>query len=186
MKQLFIIVVAAFLLIDAGAQTKKAIPEKTSIIWFAEKVTGDHKGTVNLKSGWIDLTDNRINGGEFVIDMTSIEDEDNNQKLESHLKSDDFFGVEKYPSSKLIIRESTPFEKGTATVKGDLTIKDKTHPVEFKATMQNKDDGLWFYTNLTLDRTKYDVRYGSGTFFDNLGDRTIYDEFKLRISLLVN
>ncbi|HLN20950.1 MAG TPA: YceI family protein [Bacteroidales bacterium] len=186
MKHLFILIVAAQLVTVAAAQTKNANTEKTAIVWFAEKVTGDHKGTVNLKSGWIDFTDNRIKGGEFVVDMSTIKDADNNQKLESHLKSEDFFGVEKYPTAKLVLKESTPFEKGTATVKGELTIKDKTEPVEFKAALQNKDDGLWFFTNLTVDRTKYNVRYGSGTFFDNLGDRTIYDEFKLRVSVLVN
>jgi polyisoprenoid-binding protein YceI len=70
-------------------------------------------------------------------------------------------------------------------VKGDLTIKGISNPVEFKTTMQKKDEGKWFFANITVDRTKYNVRYGSGTFFDNLGDKTIYDEFKLKVNLLV-
>jgi polyisoprenoid-binding protein YceI len=117
--------------------------------------------------------------------MKSIKDDDGNERLESHLKSEDFFGVEKYPESKLILSGSTPFDKGTAVVNGDLTIKGITNHIEFKAAMQKKDEGTWFFANIPVDRTKYNVRYGSGSFFDNLGDKTIYDEFKLKVNLLV-
>jgi polyisoprenoid-binding protein YceI len=158
---------------------------KTKLEWLGEKMLGKHTGTVSLKSGWLESTDNKITGGEFVIDMTSIKDNDGSAQLESHLKSDDFFGVGKFPESKLVLTGSTPFDKGTAVVKGDLTIKGISNPVEFKTTMQKKDEGKWFFANITVDRTKYNVRYGSGTFFDNLGDKTIYDEFKLKVNLLV-
>ena len=105
--------------------------------------------------------------------------------LQGHLKSDDFFGVAKYPLAKLVITGSTPFDKGTGVVSGTLTIKDITNPIEFKATVQKKDDGTWFFANIIIDRTKYNIRYGSGSFFDNLGDKTIYDDFKLKVNLLV-
>jgi polyisoprenoid-binding protein YceI len=117
--------------------------------------------------------------------MTTIKVSEPNQKLESHLKSEDFFGVEKFSTSKLVITGSSPFDKGTGVVSGTLTIKGITNPIEFKAAMQKKDDGVWFFTNIVIDRTKYNVRYGSGSFFDNLGDKTIYDEFKLKVNLLV-
>jgi polyisoprenoid-binding protein YceI len=117
--------------------------------------------------------------------MTSLKESESNTRLETHLKSDDFFGVEKYPISKLIITGSDPFDKGSAVVRGTLTIKDITNPIEFRAAMQKKDDGTWFYANIVVDRSKYNIRYGSGTFFDNLGDKTIYDEFKVKVSLLV-
>jgi polyisoprenoid-binding protein YceI len=83
------------------------------------------------------------------------------------------------------ITGSDPFDKGSAIVRGSLTIKGITNPIEFKAAMQKKDEGTWFFTNITVDRTKYNIRYGSGSFFDNLGDKTIYDEFKLKVNLLV-
>lgn len=175
-----------FIFLNINAQQRlTADTDKTKLEWLGEKVTGEHKGTIKLKSGTLTWNENKVTGGEFLIDMTSIEDVEDNQKLEGHLKSDDFFGIQKYPEAKLVITESTPFEKGTATVKGNLTIKEDTHPVEFKAARQQKDDGVWFYTNIPIDRTKYNIRYGSGTFFDNLGDRTIYDEFKLKVALLV-
>ena len=67
-----------------------------------------------------------------------------------------------------------------------MTIKGITNPIEFKVVSQKKDGGMWFFANITVDRTKYDIRYGSGNFFDNLGDKTIFDEFKLKVSLFVN
>jgi polyisoprenoid-binding protein YceI len=185
-KTLMFLTLSGLLFSNVNAQEKlNADTNKTKILWLGEKVTGQHDGTINLKSGWITWNDNKIVSGEFYIDMTSLKDSEANVRLEGHLKSEDFFGVEKYPTSKLVITGSTSFEKGTGVVSGTLTIKDITNPVEFKATVQKKDDGVWFYANIVLDRTKYNVRYGSGSFFDNLGDKTIYDEFKLRVSLLV-
>ena len=187
MKRVFLFFIVALMLVfNVKAQQKlTADAGKTKLEWLGEKVTGNHEGGINLQSGWISWKDNKIQSGEFVIDMTSITSFENLDKLVGHLKSDDFFGVEKFPTSKLVITESTPFDKGTATVKGTLTIKGVTNPVEFKAAYQKKDDGTWFFANIVIDRTKYNVRYGSGSFFDNLGDKTIYDEFKLKVSLLV-
>ncbi|HPR72955.1 MAG TPA: YceI family protein [Bacteroidales bacterium] len=90
-----------------------------------------------------------------------------------------------FPTSKLVITGSDSFEKGTATVRGDLTVKQNNHPIEFKATVKQGNDGIWFYANIIVDRTKYNVRYGSGSFFSNLGDNVIYDEFKVKVSLYV-
>jgi polyisoprenoid-binding protein YceI len=187
MKRVFLFLALIGLVgVSINAQERLTAKSETSKLeWLGEKVTGEHSGTINLQSGYINWKDNRIVSGEFDIDMTSIKDKDGNARLETHLKSDDFFGVEKFPVSKLVIKESTPFEKGTAVVKGDLTIKGVTWPVEFKASMQKKDTGVWFYANITIDRTKYNVRYGSGSFFDNLGDKTIYDDFKLKVTLNV-
>jgi polyisoprenoid-binding protein YceI len=177
---------ALAIIVNVSAQQKlTADNEKTKLSWLGEKVTGQHTGTINLQSGFLTWQDNKIVSGEFNIDMASIKDSEANERLEGHLKSDDFFGVVKFPVAKLVVTGSTPFDKGTGVVKGTLTIKDVTNPIEFKATMQKKDDGVWFYTNIVIDRTKYNVRYGSGSFFDNLGDKTIYDEFKLKVSLLV-
>jgi polyisoprenoid-binding protein YceI len=159
---------------------------QTRISWLGEKVTGQHVGTIKLLSGSLNWVDNKIISGEFNIDMTSLKVSEANERLEGHLKSDDFFGVAKFPVSKLIISGSTPFDKGTGVVKGTLTIKGITNPIEFKVVSQKKDDGMWYYANITVDRTKYDIRYGSGNFFDNLGDKTIFDEFKLKVSLFVN
>lgn len=186
MKKLIFLFLTVFLISSVNAQKKlTADLSQTKLTWHGEKVLGKHDGTIQLKAGWIQWQDNKITAGEFIIDMASLEESEDNQKFEGHLKSDDFFGVEKFPTSKLVLTGSTAFDKGTATVIGNLTIKDVTNPIEFKSVMQQKDDGMWFFSNITIDRTKYNIRYGSGTFFDNLGDKTIYDEFNVKVNLFV-
>jgi len=183
-----IILILAVMIYSEGikSQTKHyAVTDSTKLSWLGEKVLGQHTGTILLKSGWLDWNDNRITGGEFIIDMTTIKDDGGNETLERHLKSDDFFGVEKSPTARIVLKESSSFEKGTGTVKGELTIKGVTNPIVFRATLQKDDEGMWFFANIVVDRSKYNVRYGSGSFFENLGDKTIYDEFKLKVSLLV-
>jgi polyisoprenoid-binding protein YceI len=187
MKNLFLfIVLFGFTVGITNGQNKMAADtSKTTLAWLGEKVTGQHTGTIKLQSGWLDWQDNKIVSGEFIIDMASINESARNAMLEKHLKSDDFFSVSKFPTAKLILTGSESFEKGTAVVKGTLTIKGITNPIEFKSNVQKKDNGLWFYSNITVDRTKYNIKYGSGSFFDNLGDKVIYDEFKLKVALLV-
>jgi polyisoprenoid-binding protein YceI len=169
-----------------NAQVKMtADSEKTTLQWLGEKVMGQHTGTINLKEGWLTWNNDQIVSGEFNIDMASIKESESNAMLEKHLKSDDFFGVEKFPTAKLVLTGSDSFDKGTAIVRGTLTIKGVTNPIEFKAILQKKDEGIWFFANIIVDRTKFNIRYGSGSFFDNLGDKAIYDEFKVKVNLLV-
>jgi polyisoprenoid-binding protein YceI len=185
-RTLLLVTLLGLVLMNVEAQSKlTADTTNTKLLWLGEKVTGQHSGTIKLQSGWVNLKDNKIVSGEFNIDMASLKDSENNARLEGHLKSEDFFGTVKFPVAKLVITGSTPFDKGTGTVSGTLTIKDITNPIEFKAALQKKDDGTWFFANITVDRTKYNIRFGSGSFFDNLGDKTIFDEFKLKVSLLV-
>jgi polyisoprenoid-binding protein YceI len=159
--------------------------EETKLEWKGEKVLGEHNGTVNLKSGWLEIRDKEIVSGEFLIDMTTIMDTDGNTKLGEHLKSDDFFGAEDHPVSKLVITESTSFVNGMADIKGSLTVKGVTNPILFKADMEEKEDEVWFYTSIIIDRTEYNIRYGSGSFFENLGDRAISDEFTMKVTLIM-
>ena len=187
MKTIIALLTFQFLiLLNVAAQERfTADTLQTKLLWLGEKVTGQHTGTVNLKSGWITWKDNKIVSGEFDIDMTSLKESESNARLEGHLKSDDFFAVVKFPVAILSITGSTSFDKGNGVVTGTLTIKGITNPLEFKAALQKKDEGMWFYANIVVDRTKYNIRYGSGNFYDNLGDKTIFDEFKLKVSLLV-
>lgn len=187
MKRVFLLLTFQFvILLTVAAQDRfTADTLQSKLLWLGEKVTGQHTGTVNLKSGWLTWKDNKIVSGEFDIDMTSLKESEANARLEGHLKSDDFFSVVKFPVASLNITGSTPFDKGTGVITGTLTIKGIINPIEFKAALQKKDDGMWFYANIVIDRTKYNIRYGSGDFYDNLGDKTIFDEFKLKVSLLV-
>lgn len=169
------------------AQEIKFDLNQSKIQWTGEKVTGEHTGTISLKDANLKMKDNTIVEGKFIIDMSSITntdliDAEYNQKLVGHLKSDDFFSVAKYPTAELKITESTPFVNNTATIKGNLTIKGITKPIEFKATRnENSLDAL-----IIVDRAKYDIRYGSGSFFEGLGDKMIYDDFILKTNLVIS
>jgi len=163
---------------------KKEINTETSkVTWTGEKVTGSHNGTIQLESGHLMMEDDKIVGGEFVMDMSSITVTDlsgeNKGKLEGHLKSEDFFGIEKHPKAKLVITSAASKGNGIYGIVADLTIKEKTNPITFDLKMDENSAS----TQLTIDRSKYDVKYGSGSFFDNLGDKTIYDNFELDVNL---
>ncbi len=182
----FLLMVFGFSVSVMNGQAKlTADTSRTTLNWLGEKVTGQHTGTIKLQGGSLTMKENKIISGEFLIDMATLKDSEHNDHLEGHLKSADFFDVAKFPTAKLVLKGSDSFDKGSAVVKADLTIKGVTNPIEFRAAMQKKDDGNWFFTNITIDRTKWNIRYGSGSFFDNLGDKTIYDEFRLKVALLV-
>jgi polyisoprenoid-binding protein YceI len=184
-KILSLIVLVLIVAFSVNAQELKVDALKSELNWNAKKVTGEHHGKINLKEGNVSLKKGKVVSGKFVIDMKTITDEDLpagewKDKLENHLKSDDFFGVQSYPEAVLVLKESTPFKDGKAMVKGNLTIKGITNPIEFEAT---KLDNV--YTALiTVDRSLFNVRYGSGKFFENLGDKTIYDNFILDVKLI--
>lgn len=186
MKTLMItLVMLAFSASALNAQKMTADVKSSTMKWHGKKVTGEHYGNISLKSGVLEMKDNQIASGKFVIDMTSITcidltDAAYNTKLVNHLKSDDFFGVTKHPEALLEIVKSTPFVNNEATIEGKLTIKNITHPVTFKV----KKNGSAYAAEIKVDRSKYDVRYGSGSFFDNLGDNMIYDEFTLNVSIV--
>ncbi|WP_163708114.1 YceI family protein [Mangrovibacterium lignilyticum] len=188
MKTVKVLLAAVALTIGLGvqAQTLKVDASKSTITWLGKKVTGEHSGTIEVKSGELTLDGNAIAGGEFVVDMTSLKNTDLtdpewNGKLIGHLKSDDFFGVETYPEAKLVITKKAAFSGNKATVTGDLTIKSTTKPVTFDVTQ----DGKTYKAEITIDRSEYDIRYGSNSFFDNLGDKAIYDDFYLTVSLVL-
>ena len=193
MKKAGILALMAIFAVTQMAAQKKYVadPSSTVIKWHGQKIIGSkHDGTVNLREGWLNSDGKSITGGEFVVDMTTIKNLDvkdagSRAKLEGHLRSDDFFGVEKYPLSKLVITGSSQFTGGKATVKGNLTIKEATHPVEFTVTESKAGAVLTYTAAITFDRSLYDVRFGSGKFFSNLGNNAIRDEIKLDVSLVV-
>jgi polyisoprenoid-binding protein YceI len=110
---------------------------------------------------------------------TDLADASWNAKLVGHLKSDDFFGVATYPTADLVI---TKVEGNTYS--GNLTIKGVTNPTSFTAIASKDGKSTVYKGTITVDRSKYNIKYGSKSFFDNLGDKVIYDEFTLDFSLV--
>jgi polyisoprenoid-binding protein YceI len=193
MKRVFFILAAMVFTASVMPAQKKLVADASATVidWKGDKIVGsEHVGTIDLKSGWLSVDGNVITGGEFIVDMSSIKnsdvkDEKMRERLVGHLKSDDFFGVETYPHSKLVITGSTRTGDDKLLVKGSLTIKEATHPVEFTVTESKSGDALTYTAPLTFDRSLYNVRFGSGKFFANLGDNAINDDIKLTVKLVV-
>ncbi|MCJ7465804.1 MAG: YceI family protein [Maribacter sp.] len=166
-------------------EKKEVKTEASNISWKGYKVLGSHHGTISLKEGSLLFEDNKLAGGEFFVDMTSLasvdlaSDTESKGKLEGHLKSDDFFGVQNHPTSKLVFTEVKASGKNSYEVTGNLTIKNITKPITFDVSIY----GSKATATMKVDRSQYDVKYGSGSFFDNLGDKTIYDEFDLVVDM---
>jgi len=163
----------------------------STVKWNGKKVTGEHYGTIDLRNGNLQVEDNKIKSGTFQMDMTTIicediSNESMNKKLVGHLKSDDFFSVEKFPASTFVIKKSEHKSGSIYTFTGDLTIKGISHPVTFDADVDISDGKLKAKGKMEVDRTLYDIRYGSGKFFASLGDNMIYDTFTLDFDVVAS
>lgn len=162
---------------------KKVKASESTVTWKGYKVTGSHTGTIAIKEGSLTFEDDKLTGGEFVVDMTTLIstdlEGDYKGKLEGHLKSDDFFGVANHPTSRLVFSKVKANGKNSYEVTGNLTIKGTTKSLTFDVSVY----GSKATASLKVDRALYNIRYGSGSFFDNLGDKTIYDEFDLVVDL---
>ncbi len=172
-------------------RTMQVVKSESSIWWKGYKVGGDHEGFVDIKSGHLEFnSDGMLTGGNFVIDMNTISctdlTGDMNARLVNHLKSDDFFDVEKHPEAYLeITRVISRGEPGDYRIVANLTVKDITDEIRFNTILQDKGGMKVGTAEMKIDRSIYDVRFGSGTFFSNLGDRTIHDEFDIKVTLAV-
>jgi polyisoprenoid-binding protein YceI len=183
LKTIALALLVAFGTTIASAQIKKINVEKSKINWVGKKVTGEHSGTVNFKEGTLVFKNDALKGGSFTVDMTSLTATDLKgewkDKLDGHLKADDFFGTDKFETSTLQFMKIADKGKGVYTITADLTIKGITKPVTFDLTVKGNTASAKF----SVDRTKYDIKYGSKSFFDSLGDKTIYDDFELSVNL---
>lgn len=182
--KLFAVAVVMTFATIATAQTKKINTAKSSIAWVGKKVTGAHEGTISFKQGNLIFKKNKLVGGNFTVDMNSINVTDikagqGKENLEGHLKADDFFGTEAFPTATLVFKSIGDKGNGTYSVTADMTIKNVTESIKFEITTEKNTAKTAF----KVDRTKFGIKYGSGSFFDSLGDKAINDEFELNITL---
>ena len=167
----------------------KVNTEASTVKWVGSKITSSHEGDIKISSGKLVIDHGKLVGGEFVIDMNSIictdlKPNEGGDKLVKHLKADDFFGVEKYPTSNLKITNVSHVSASNYLITADLTIKGITHPVDFNADVKINNTAYLATATLVFDRTKYGIEYNSGSFFDNLGDYLILDDITLELFLL--
>ncbi|WP_299099482.1 YceI family protein [uncultured Winogradskyella sp.] len=174
---------------EVSATTYNVNTEESSISWKGFKPTGSHFGTIAISEGTIDINGETIESGSFTIDMNSIvvsdipAEEEGNAKLVGHLKNADFFNVEKHPTAKFEITGIETVE-GKTMLSGNLMIKEATNNISFPVTTEIKDDMIALTSEtFTIDRSKWNVEYGSKSFFDNLGDKFINDDIEMKVTL---
>ena len=170
---------------EPTADDKKEVNTETSkVTWKGYKFAGSHYGSIALQSGALMFDGDKLTGGEFVVDMATISVNDlkagdGKEKLEGHLNTGDFFGTADHSTSKLVFTTIESSGKNSYKVTGDLTIKGITKPVTFDVSVY----GSKATATLKVDRTNYDIHYGSTNFTDTLKDKAIYDEFDLVVDL---
>lgn len=174
---------------DAAQSTLKVDTKASKVYWNAKKVTGEHSGVLSVADGTVYVRDEKVTGANINLDMNTIDCTDLEgewkDKLIGHLKSDDFFSVEKHPHATFAIK-SVVMDGAQYKLVGDLTIKGIKHEISFPADVKVEGDKLTANGKATIDRTKYDIRYGSGKFFEGLGDKMIYDTFDIRFELVAS
>jgi polyisoprenoid-binding protein YceI len=172
----------AFATEPIDGEKKEVKTETSKVTWKAYKVAGSHFGSIALQSGALMFDENKLTGGEFTVDMTTINTEDlegeYKGKLDGHLNSADFFDTANHTTSSLVFTAVNATGKNSYEVTGDLTIKGITKPVTFDVSIY----GSKATATLKIDRTNYDVKYGS-TLFGAAADKAIYDEFDLVVDL---
>ena len=178
----------------AETQTVKVDTAASKVEWVGKKLTGQHNGTIHIKDGEVTIENGKPIGGKFEIDMMSIAVSDltdpvDNKKLTGHLESSDFFSSNLFPTATFTIKSFAPIANAKAgepnyTVNGDLSVKGITHSLSFPATVTIADGKASAKAAIVVDRTKYNIRYGSNRFFDNLGNKVIYDNFDVAVTIV--
>ena len=180
---------------SVNADNFKVNSTESSIKWLAKKVTGEHSGIVNIAGGEITTEGKNLISATVNVDMTSLDATDlqgeYHDKLVGHLKSDDFFSVEKFKTATLKIKSATAIKGAAPTgnnynIVADLTIKGITQEVKFPAMIIINNGKVIAVADFNIDRSKFDIRYGSKTFFAEIGDKAIDDEFNIKVRIVAN
>lgn len=199
MKNILTLAVAAFLAGPVGATNDNTTryrvnKEASTVTWNATKVTGEHSGTVGIQNGTLSVTEGQLVAANIIVDMQSIACTDLEgewgTKLVGHLNSEDFFHVSEHKTSSFTLRDITPLTKAegdaTHSVTGDFTIRGITKSVTFNARVTENNSELTIAGSAVLDRSQFEVKYGSGSFFDDLGDNLIHDNFTVGFNLVAD
>jgi polyisoprenoid-binding protein YceI len=180
--------------VPAAVATYKLQPQLSTLGWDGKAVTHGHNGTIQFSSGDLEVRNNMVVGGTAIVDMktikaTDITDADNHAKFVGHMSSGDFFDAPAFPTSTFKITSVTPIagaaaDADNATITGDMTIKGVTQKVSFPAKVGVKNGVAAATGKVTIDRTKFGLKYGSKSFFDSIGDKAINDEFTLAFNVI--
>ncbi|RVU26449.1 YceI family protein [Sandaracinomonas limnophila] len=170
--------------VSFAAPKNVAVSPKSSIVWLAKKVTGEHTGTVAISKASLAVDGNKLVGGNFTIDLKKIvcldiTDAEYNKKFIGHISTGDFFEVEKFPTASFVITKVAGNQ-----ISGNLTVKGITKAISFPANITVAGGKVSAKANITIDRTDFGIQYGSKKFFASIGDKAIMDEFNLNVTLI--
>ena len=180
----------ALLVFDAGNYVAES--DSSSVFWGCRWLGGNkHDGDVYLEQGSVNIKDDGDISGNFIVDMNTIDCFDiknvgTKNKLIGHLKSDAFFDVENHPKARLEIHSSENIGGNNFLFIGNLTIKGITNPIQMKGEVHSTNSGYGADIKLVFDRSKYDVKHRSASFFNDLGDRIISDDVFLNVKIKLN
>jgi polyisoprenoid-binding protein YceI len=169
-------------------QTYKVDATKSTLVWVGKKVTGEHKGNIPVSNGSLLFSGKKLTGGSFELDVasltvTDITESEKNAKLVGHLKANDFFATAKFPKANFKITKVEAKDAENYVITGDLTIKGITQSISFPTLVKVNGKSLTAAGLITVNRTKFDIKFRSTSFFENLGDKAIYDDFTLDVKL---
>lgn len=168
---------------------KYIIDTKESVIkWKGSMVASaeEHTGYVYISKGELAIEKGQLVGGTAEIGLNTMEyaDKENKNTPIKHLKSPDYFDVEKFPISTIVITSAASVNGETIMVTGNLTIKGIAHPVTFPAKMEVKNGILKANGRLIIDRTDWGIRYRSGKFYDVLADQIVSDDIEFHVKII--
>ena len=162
--------------------------ENSTVKWKGSKISSSHEGTVNILKGNLNIDHGTLVAGQFSIDMQSLAttdmSEEYNKKLDGHLKNEDFFNVSEFPTASITITNAVRGSGNYYKIIANLTIKGITHPISFAADVSINGKNFLATAKIKIDRTKWDIKYNSGNYFKDLGDKLILDEIEFDIFLL--
>ena len=169
---------------------------ESNITWEGRKVTGAHNGDISISNGMITVDEGLISAATVIINMSSINtldlDGGAKESLDQHLVSDDFFGVESFPTAQFELVSLNPLRcdanGANFSANGQVTIKGRTEKVSFPVNVDMSNGQARISGEMTLDRSKFDVQFRSKSFFNAkaLGDKLIYDEFTIAFELVAS
>jgi polyisoprenoid-binding protein YceI len=167
--------------------------QKSKVLWYGYYLFsfGEHYGSIDLTQGELLMKGNELVGGNFEIDMLTIVNIDmgeDGKSLADHLKSEDFFAVDQFPKAQFKIEKTKKMDDvrpgdPDVEITGLLTLKGVAHPITFPAFLQVNGNEVIAKAKLKFDRTKWNVRYGSGKLFGDVGDNAISDAIGLDLNL---
>ena len=167
--------------------------QNSQIEWIGRKMTGEHSGTLDLLEGWVTMNDSIMIGGKFIFDLKSIKNNDIESpewrlKLEDHLKTEDFFHVDSFPQAILKIKGKNSLSvknnlDSLHLVYADLTIRGITHEISLSYQLDKSESNFIAIGSVDIDRTLYNIKYKSGAYFFDLGDKIIYDDFTIKFKV---